>query len=110
MAIRVRQVLAADNTDVLNGTDLENIPGAGLLGLAVASTQADSLLTVTGRGFEVPIRAQAVPLRTNGQPTEDDDPIGVFTPEGGKVIVDVNIQTAATVVVDAIFVPLDELV
>lgn len=105
MAIQIRQVLTADNTDVLNGTDLENIPGPGLLLIGAASTQNDTIMNITGRGFEVPFREQALALRTNGQLTEDDDAITVFTPQGGKVIVDINVQTAATVVVEAMFIP-----
>jgi len=105
MPIQIRKVLTADDTDVLNGTDLENIPGPGILLIGAASTQNDTLMSITGRGFEVPFRQQALALRTNGQLTEDDDPISVVTPQGGKVIVDINIVTAATVVVEAMFIP-----
>lgn len=109
MSITVRQVMTADNADVLNGTDLENIPGGGFLFVASASSQNDTLMSITGRGFEIPFREQALPLRSGGQPLEDDDPISILIPEGGKVIINVDVVTAATAVVVAHFVPLDEL-
>lgn len=102
--ITVRQVLSASDSDVLNGTDLENLPGAGVLVIYAASTQADGTLTVTGRGFEVPVREQAIPLRSNGQPSQQDDaPIIVPVPAGGKVLLDYTEVTAATAVIEAFY-------
>ncbi len=108
--IVVRQVLTADNTDVLNGTDLESIPLLGLLSIWAASTQADTLITITGPENEPPIRAQALALRTNGQPLKNEDsPYMVGVIQGGRYIVDINVVTAATVVVEAIYNDLSEL-
>jgi len=102
--IVVRQALTATDADVLNGTDLENLPGAGVLIVYAASSQADGTLTITGRGFEVPIREQALPLRTNGQPSQQDDaPIIVGVPAGGKVLLSYTEVTAATAVFEVYF-------
>lgn len=107
--IAVRQVLTGSNTDVLNGTDLENIPTAGIVGVLAASSQADGTLTITGRGFEVPVREIPLPLRTNGQPSQQDDlPIAFFVPAGGKVILDYTEVTAATAVIEVVLMDLAE--
>ncbi len=108
--IVVRQVMTADNTDVLNGSDLESIPLLGLLTIWAASTQADTLITITGPENEPPIRGQALPLRTNGQPLKNEDsPYMLGVIQGGRYIVDINVVTAATVVVEAIYNDLSEL-
>lgn len=102
--ITVRQALTATNGDVLNGTDLENLPGPGVMTIYAASSQADGTLTVTGRGFEVPIRDQALPLRTNGQPSQQDDmPLVVGVPQGGKVLVSYTEATSATAVFEVVW-------
>jgi hypothetical protein len=107
--IAVRQVLTATTGDVLNGTDLENLPGAGVLVVLAASSQADGTLTITGRGFEVPVREQPLPLRTNGQPSQQDDaPIVIPIPVGGKVLLDYTEVTAATAVIEATFLSIVE--
>ncbi len=108
--ITVRQVMTADNTDVLNGTDLESIPLLGLLAVWAASSQADTLITITGPENDPPVRAQALPLRTNGQPLKNEDsPYLVGVIQGGRYIIDINIVTAATVVVEAVYRDLSEL-
>lgn len=107
--IAVRSVLTASNTDVLNGTDLENIPEAGVVAVLAASSQADGTLTITGRNFEVPVRAIPLPLRTNGQPSQQDDlPVAFVVPTGGKVILDYTEVTAATAVIEVVYMDLAE--
>lgn len=107
--ILVRQVLTASDTDVLNGTDLENVPETSFLGVTAASSQADGTLTITGRGFEVPVREIPLPLRTNGQPNQDQDiPVVFMVPAGGKVILDYTEVTAATAVIEVMALTLEE--
>ncbi len=108
--IVVRNVMTADNTDVLNGSDLESIPLLGLLTIWAASSQADTLITITGPENEPPIRGQALPLRTNGQPNKNEDsPYMLGVIQGGRYVIDINIVTAATCVVEAIYNDLSEL-
>lgn len=107
--ISVRRVLTASNTDVLSGTDLENLPGPGVMTILAASTQSDTTLTVTGRGFEVPVRDLPLQLTTSGFPTADGTPPVVFeVPAGGKVILDLTEVTAATMVIEATYLDAEE--
>lgn len=101
--ITVSLTFAADNTDCLNGTDLENIPEDGALDIYMASTQADTEVTLTAPGGDTPIRKQTLQLRTNAVISLSDDvPISVPVNKG-KFIVDLNIVTGATVRMIAIF-------
>lgn len=107
--IRVEQTFTADSADALAGTDLENVPPGGALALLVGSTQADTILTVTTPMEKGPVRSQLVRKKTDGVPLENEDPvIPLMVPEGGKVVVDINIVTGATVVLTAIWMPLGE--
>ena len=107
--IVVRVATTASNADILNGTDLENLPGAGILTVLAASSAADGTLTITGRGFEPPIREQPLPLRANGQPSaQDDTGISIPVPAGGKVILGYTEVTAATAVFEVYWQDLQE--
>jgi len=72
--IRVTQVLAASDTDVLAGTQLDQIPEAGEFAIIGASTQNDGTLNVS-LGQALLIQAQALPLRVSGVPDLSDDPV-----------------------------------
>ena len=102
--ISVTRYITADNTDVLSGTDLAQIPDQGTLGLYIASTQADTVVTITGPGIEPAGRLITVQLRTNGQPNQSDD-LGYLLPvvQGGKYVINVDVVTAATVGIIASF-------
>jgi len=102
--IIVEQVFTVDNTDVLSNTDLANIPEIGGLSIFVSSTQNDSLLTVTGPGSEPVVRGQAILLRANAEIRQDED-ISYQIPvsQGGRYVIAVDIVTAATVRVRAVF-------
>ncbi len=101
--------LTADNADVLAGTDLENIPGIGNLDVFVVSDQADTLVTITAPGQATPVRAQAAIVKTVANiDVTSDIPISldVF---GGKYIIAIDEQTAATAIrVMAVFTPAEE--
>lgn len=100
--IIVRQVLAADNTDVLAGTQLDQVPGPGIFTVWGASTVADSLITIT-LGQDTLINAQALPLRTSGEPSLNEDvPVAIIDSPGGVrpvINVDENTAMSATIVV-----------
>jgi len=96
--IEVRTVDTADNTDALAGTDLETVPGPGFLLIWGASTQADTEVTITGGPLRPTARATLLPMRANGVPNINEDPPKVIPVTGGeKIVINLNIVTAATV-------------
>lgn len=107
--ITVLQTITADATDLLAGTQLDQIPEAGMFQIIAASTQADTLLSVT-LGGDVIISNQAVPLRTAGVPDMSDDPAMVIaSPGGSRPVIAVDIVTAATVMVQVQYTPASEM-
>jgi len=104
MMIEVRQVLAADNTDVLAGTQLDQVPGPGTFTVYGASTVLDSLITIS-LGQDTLINAQALPLRTNGEPSVNEDaPIAIIESPGGvRPVLNVDEQTAMSATILVIF-------
>lgn len=108
--IIVTKTFTADNTDLLSGTDLANIPAFGQLDVYIASTQNDTILTITGPGVEPLLRLQTLLLRSNGMPLlSDDAPYSLPVSQGGKYILNLDIVTAATVVMYAVFRDLEDL-
>lgn len=108
--ILVNRTFTADDTDALANTDLANIPAMGGLEFWFGSTQNDTLLTITGPGQEPVIRLRPIQLRTNGQPLlSDDQPIQIGVAQGGHYVVNIDIVTAATVVMVVKFTPVDEM-
>lgn len=104
MMIEVRQVLIADNTDVLAGTQLDQVPTPGSFTIYGASTVLDSLITVS-LGQDTIINAQALPLRTNGEPSLNEDaPIAVIDSPGGvRPVINVDEQTAMSATILVLF-------
>lgn len=102
--IVVRQSITADNTDVLAGTQLDQVPLPGKFTIWAASTVLDSLLTVS-LGEITLINAQALPLRTNGEPNVNEDiPLAeIDSPGGARPVLNYNEQTAATVVIQVVY-------
>ncbi len=95
--IVVTTSLSASNADVLNGTDLDSIPTAGVLVVWGASTVADSTITITGPGSEPVVRNRPLPLRANGMPDKlVDQPFSVGVIQGGHYVIDVTEVTAMT--------------
>jgi len=108
--IVVENIGTADDADFLAGTDLANIPSPGMLSIYAASTQNDTLLTITGPGAEAVTRAQAVTLRANSEIRMDEDiTYPVLVSQGGRYVIDVNVQTAATFRIRAVFQDLQDL-
>lgn len=96
--IQVTRFIVADNADVLAGSDLDPIPATcSMATVYVASTQADTLVTIQSPGEPV-ARAVNPVLRANGVPDLGADPgIAVPVVAGGKLLVAVDIVTGATV-------------
>lgn len=108
--IQVTSVLTADNTDVLQGTDLQSIPGPGVLIVAAASTQNDTTLTITAPNNVPLLQAQRLNLRTSGVPSLQDDPVWpVIATQGGHPRISVDIVTAATVYVVSQYYDINEV-
>lgn len=104
--IQVRQVLGASNTDVLAGTQLDQVPTPGTFEIWGASTVLDSTITVS-LGQETLINGQALPLRTNGEPSLDADiPIAsIFSPGGVRPVINVVEVTAMSATIVIVFTP-----
>jgi len=102
--IQTRSNLIADNTDVLAGTQLDQVPGPGVFTIYGASTVLDSLITVS-LGQDTLINAQPLTLRANGEPDLlSDVPVAsVVSPGGVRPIINVNEQTAMTAVIIVVF-------
>ncbi len=107
--IVVNRTIVASDTDALANTDLANIPGPGQLDIFIASTQNDSVFTLTGPGVEPLARLIRIAQRTNGEPLLSDDtpysmPVGV-----GHYTLNLSIVTAATIGFRAIYRSVDEV-
>lgn len=96
MPIIVNKDITADNADVLSGTDLENVPGMGVMAIYAKSTQADHTITITAPGQETPIRAQLIQKLADAVVSKaDDEPIAIET-IGGKYNISVDVVAAGT--------------
>ena len=108
--IEVKKVLDADNSDVLSGTQLDQISEAGLFEILCASTVADTTITVSMMD-EIIINNQPVALRANGEPLMSDDvPISIDVGDGGgRPIIAIDETTPATICVRVFFTPEEEI-
>jgi len=108
--ILVETTMTADNTDVLDGTDLDSIPRGGVLVVEAASTQNDTLMSLTGPNAEPVVQDQALILRANAEIRSDSDPsYPIPVTQGGHFTIAIDVVTAATVRVRATFYDLDEI-
>ena len=108
--ILVRTFGTADNTDVLNGTDLDSIPADGILTVFGVSTQNDTAITITGPGSEPVIRNRALPLRANAEIRILEDPsMAVGVVQGGHYVVNLDVVTAATFQILAVYLDREDL-
>jgi len=107
--IVVNRTLTVDDTDALANTDLSNVPGPGQLDVFIASSQVDTVFTLTGPGSEPIARLIRVQQRTNGVPSLQDDvpySIPVLT---GHYVLNIDIVTAATVGFIARYISAEEI-
>lgn len=89
--------LVADDADILGGTALDQLEAGGQLDLFLISTQADTLLSISGPDNEPIATAVEIQQETRAIRPADDLPLSLVVPTGGHYTVDVNIITAATV-------------
>jgi hypothetical protein len=107
--IQVTGIVVADTTNALAGTDLQSAPGAGIVLLWIASSQADTRITFAAPP-KVASRNITPHLRTNGVPEVDSDsPVAVAVNGGEQVILFIDIITAATCGYVVKFIPAAEL-
>lgn len=95
--------LTADDADVLAGTALDQLEAGGQLDLLLLSTQADTLLSITGPDNEPIALSVEVPQETRALRPATDLGLSLVVVSGGHYTIDVNIVTAATVQVMAIY-------
>lgn len=99
------QTITADNADLLAGTQLDQPGVAGVYTIWLASTVDDTLVTITLGGRSIVTAAQVV-LRANAEIRENED--GFYqqlSRTGGRPVINVNIQTAATCRIRTKFLP-----
>jgi len=103
--IKVESTLAADNSDFLAGTQLDQPGVPGVYGIWLASTVGDTLVSVSLGGRTLVSNAVVI-LRANSEIREDeDDRTDVLSRTGGRPVINVNIVTAAVVRVRVRFLP-----
>jgi len=104
--IQVTRVLAASNTDILAGTQLDQIPSSGTFVITGASTQNDGTINVS-LGQAILVTAQPLPLRTNGVPDMSDDPSIAVPAMGGArpVIAYAEVTAASVYIIVQFFLP-----
>lgn len=100
--ILVRQLVAADNADVLAGTQLDQVPAAGTFQVLFAADTQDATIAIT-LGSQTIVDAQAIPMRTNGEPSMADDTAVIVTSAGGVRPVIAVLKGTATVIVIAVY-------
>lgn len=95
--------LTVDDTDVLAGTALDQLEAGGQLDLLLLSTQADTLLTITGPDNEPIALSVEVPQETRAIRPATDLAMSLVVISGGHYTVNVDIVTAAVVQFMAIY-------
>jgi len=95
--------LTADDSDVLAGTALDQLEAGGQLDIFALSTQADTLLTITGPDNEPIVQNGELPQETRAIRPSEDLPLSLVVITGGHFTVDLNIVTGATVQLMAIY-------
>lgn len=107
--IQVTGIVSADTSNALSGSDLQSAPGAGVVLLWIASSQADTRITFAAPP-KVASRNITPHLRTNGVPSiQDDSPVAVAVVGGEQIILFIDIVTGATVGYVVKFIPQNEL-
>lgn len=107
--LTVRRVDAAAVADALQGSDLERMPGPGVLVGWLASTVNTATFSVAS-GAENIARAQAVNLRANGQPLlSDDAPSIELAVLGGERVIVTTGGTTGTVGQVYQFIPFEDM-
>jgi len=107
--IQVTGITAATVANALTGSDLQSAPSTGVLLFWVASTQADSRITIAAPPA-LASRNITPHIRTNGVPlVSDDSPVAIACRGGEQVILNITVVTAATIGYICKFIPSEEL-
>lgn len=103
--ITVESTVAADNTDFLAGTQLDQPGVSGVYTIWAASTVGDTLLSVTLGGRTITNNAVVI-LRANSEIRENEDIFFQMLAVGpGRPVININVVTAAIVRVRVKFLP-----
>ena len=98
--IKYSEVHTSADADVLDGTELETIPGAGLLTVRAASTVNTATLDVQSSRAPQVSNARAITLRANGEIRAYDSAWVMSVSAGERVIIGLG-GTTGTVYVEA---------
>ena len=100
-----QQLLTATTTDVLAGTQLDQPGVPGVYTIWVASTVADSTITITLGGRTI-TNSAVIPLRANAEIRQDEDNFyQMVSTTGGRPVINILEVTAASIQVRTIFLP-----
>lgn len=103
--ITVESTVAADNTDFLAGTQLDQPGVSGVYTIWAASTVGDTLLSITLGGRTITNNA-VVTLRANSEIRENEDTFFQMLSVGpGRPVININVVTAAVVRIRVKFLP-----
>ena len=95
--LTVESTIAADNTDFLAGTQLDQPGVAGVYTIWGASTVGDTEISVTLGGKRI-TDAAILTLRANSEIRENEDTFfQVLSTTGGRPVININVVTAAVV-------------
>jgi len=99
--------LLVDNTDVLAGSDLADVPFSGMMAIYAASTQIDGTVTITtpsSSGIGAPLRAGIVAIRAGPELRKDEDvPLAVFpVTKGDSVTINYDEVTAGSAIMSVV--------
>jgi len=107
--IQVDGVVTADNANILAATDLQSAPGPGILEVYIASSQADTVVSISAPP-NIPGRAIRPALRANGTPNLSDmSPFSLGLGGGEQITISVDIVTAGSCGYSVRFFSEDEL-
>jgi len=95
--------ITVDDADALAGTQLDQLEAGGQLDLFLLSTQADTLLSITGPDNEPIVQGVEIPQETRAIRPTDDVPLSLVVVTGGHYTVNIDIVTGATVPFLAIY-------
>jgi len=103
--ITVESTIAADDTDFLAGSQLDQPGVPGVYTIFVASTVGDTEVTITLGGRTLVSAAIAV-LRANSEIRENEDTFfQMLSRTGGRPVININVVTAAVVRIRVKFLP-----
>ena len=95
--------ITADDTDVLAGTQLDQLEAGGQLDILALSTQLDTLMTIIGPDNEPIAYDIEIPSETRAIKPGDDLSFSLAVRTGGHYTISVDIVTAATVQFMAVY-------